>query len=204
MKRSVLLITVVALTAAVPILAPRTGQSLIAGHDCNYCHDIHGAPGFTLLKDAQIESLCLTCHGAGGISTLKAEVHLNDRNSSYPVFRITCRECHDPHDNGGNWLAGVNIKLVGSSQDATGYARITTPNSGVRDVVYESRGLDAGQPTLHSFADGDQDGNGYYDGVCETCHTLTRYHRNTADGNHNHNTGDTCARCHPHVNNFLK
>ena len=86
----------------------------------------------------------------------------------------------------------------------TGYARISTPNSAIRDVVFESRGFDAGQPTLHSFADADQDGNGYYDGVCETCHTLTRYHRNTSGGNHNHNTGDTCVRCHPHAGNFLK
>jgi predicted CXXCH cytochrome family protein len=204
MKRHLLLLIAIAVAAALAVLAPRNAQALIAGHSCNYCHNVHGAPGSTLLKEAQIETLCISCHGPAGISTLKAEVHLNDRNSLYPVFRITCRQCHDPHDNNGNWLGGRNLRLVGSRQDATGYARISTPNSAIRDVVFESRGFDAGQATLHSLADADQDGNGYYDGVCETCHTLTRYHLNTAAGNHTHNTGDTCMRCHPHAGNFLK
>ena len=200
MKRCLILIAVV----AAAMISPGSAKALIAAHQCNYCHAVHGAAGSALLNDTQAETLCLSCHGPAGISTLKAEVHLNDRNSVYPAFRITCRTCHDPHDNGGNWLGGSNIRLTGSRQDATGYARITTPNSGVREVVFESRGSTAGMPTLHSFADADEDANGYYDGVCETCHTLTKFHRNSAAGSHNHNTGDTCVRCHLHASNFVK
>ncbi len=207
MKRFAALIIIILVVAisTVPFLWPSGAQALLASHQCNYCHNLHGAPGFTLLNNSQVEALCLTCHGPGGISTLKAEVHQNEVRSSYPAFRITCRECHDPHDNQGNWRGGVNIKLVGSRQDATGFAKIVTVNSGTRHVVFESRGTDAGQPSLHSFADADEDGNGYYDGVCETCHTLTRLHRNDASGGHSHNTGKTCtASCHPHTNFFLK
>lgn len=205
MRRYLLAFIVVAAAALLSLIVPGSAGALITSHNCNYCHNVHGASGYALLNDAQIETLCMSCHGPAGLSTLKAEVHINDRNSAYLPFRITCRECHDPHDNVRNWLGVLrNIKLVGSRQDTSGYARISTPNSGVLDVVFESRGSDAGQATLHSFADADEDRNGYYDGVCETCHTLTRFHRNTAAGNHNHNTGDTCVRCHPHSGSFLK
>ncbi len=186
------------------LLVPGDAQSLISSHQCNYCHNVHGALGNALLNNAQVEALCLTCHGPGGISTLKADVHQNEARSSYPAFRISCRGCHDPHDNLRNWLNGTNIKTVGARQDGTGLARIATPNSGVREVVFESRGRDAGFPSLHSFADADQDGNGYYDGICETCHTLTKFHRNDPSGGHSHNTGRTCTICHAHVNHFLK
>ena len=185
-------------------LWPSSAQALLPSHQCNFCHNMHGAPGFTLLNNAQAEALCLTCHGPGGISTLKADVHSNATpRSSYPPFRISCRGCHDPHDNVANWMGGRNIKLVGSRQDATGLAKISTPNSGIRHVVFESRGTSAGQPTLHSFADSDQDTNGYYDGVCETCHTLTGHHRNNAP-DLSHHTGDTCTKCHAHINRFMK
>lgn len=185
-------------------LMPREARPLIASHECSYCHGVHGAAGPALLKEAQVETLCLTCHGPGGTSTLKADVHTNAARSDYPPFRISCRGCHDPHDNLPNWLGGMNIKLVGSEQDTTGYARITTPNNGIRDVVYESRGTDAGEPSLHSFADNDEDGNTVYDGVCETCHTLTRHHHNNASGDHSHHVGETCTRCHDHLDGFLR
>lgn len=204
MNRTVCILAAAFAALTASFLSPGPVRALIANHQCSYCHNVHGATADVLLNASSVEALCLTCHGPGGISTLKADVHLNDRNSNYPAFRITCRQCHDPHDNLPNWVGGTNIKTVGSDQDGTGLARITTPNSGVRNVAFESRGPDAGQPTLHSFADNDEDGNLYYDGVCETCHTLTRFHRNNSSGGHAHNTGETCTRCHGHVDNFLQ
>lgn len=209
-RRIILMITIIAAVfAAVVILWPRSARSLISSHQCNYCHQIHGAPGFALLKETEIEVLCMTCHGPGGISTLKADVHQNETRSQYPAFRISCSGCHDPHDNLTNWLGNSNIEIVGTIQDTAGLAKIATPNSGVRHVVFESRGTDAGQPSLHSFADANQDGlndpdGNAYDGICEVCHTLTKFHRNNSSGGHSHNTGKTCTDCHPHTNYFLK
>lgn len=197
------LLVALSLSATV-LLWPSSVTSLIASHQCAFCHNVHGATGSPLLSNAQVETLCLTCHGPGGISTLKAEVHKNEIRSSYPAFRITCRQCHDPHDNVASWTSGTNIKLVGGVTSSLGYAQIVTMNSGTRYVAFQSRGTDAGQQSLHSFADADQDGNGYYDGVCETCHTLTKFHRNNPSGGHSHNTGKTCTLCHPHTNFFLK
>jgi len=192
--------------SAIVLPAPPSAEAVIASHQqCSYCHNLHGAAGNVLLNQATVEAVCLSCHGPGGISVLKADVHSNSTRSKYPAFRISCGGCHDAHDNMTNWLIGTNIKLVGMDLAGTNAARISTPNSGVRDVVFENRGTTVGQPSLHSFADADQDGNGYYDGVCETCHTLTKYHRNSSSGGHKHNTGETCtASCHLHTNKFLK
>lgn len=175
---------------------PTTVLALLPSHECNFCHNIHGAPGFSLLNNAQIETLCLTCHGPAGISTLKADTHVG----------LTCMTCHTSHDNKQNWLGGTNLKLIGRNEDGSNIARINTPNNSIREVVFESRGdgKNVNEPTLHSFADADEDANAYYDGVCETCHNDTRHHCNEEPTNTGqcglvHNTGDTCTRCHVHV-----
>lgn len=215
MKRA--LITFIVSVIAVAAVAFFVSQNVSANmgttafntnHNCRYCHALHGGNGPSLLVDTDVEVLCMTCHGAAGSSPWKAEVHTNEneRRSDYDPFYWTCTVCHDPHTEFDNWLGGVNIRLTGTELDASGFARIQTPNSGIREVVFESRGTTVGDPLLHSFADGDEDGNGYYDGICETCHTLTGNHSNDVNtSNHNHNRGKTCtANCHPHTNYFLR
>jgi hypothetical protein len=142
--------------------------------------------------------LCLSCHGPAGVATKKAEVHKNKDGSSHAPFFMTCTDCHNPHDNMGNRFGGTNLAQVGKKLDGTGDAMIPTPNSGDRYVVFESRGTDAGGPSLYSFADNDEDGDSYYDGACETCHTQALNHRNNSSGNHSHYTGTNCIACHPH------
>jgi predicted CXXCH cytochrome family protein len=182
---------------------PGSAAALNPNHgNCSICHSLHGAPGQKLTSDAVVEVLCLSCHGPVGAASLKAEVHKNKPSSSYAPFTMTCTDCHDPHDNRQNWLSGTNLKQVGKNISGSSDARISTPNSGIRDVVFESRGTDAGGPSLHSFADNDQDGNGNFDGACEVCHTLAANHRNNSSGNHAHYTGQTCTQCHDHTNYF--
>lgn len=207
MKQRLFLLSVFWFVLAVAILAvilywPADTEALNPDHGtCSICHSLHGAPGQTLTNNAVVEVLCLSCHGPAGTATKKAEVHKNKDGSSYS-FYITCPNCHDPHDQKGNWLGGTNLAQVGRNLDGSGNAMIPTPNSGDRYVVFESRGTDAGGPSLHSFADNDEDSNSYYDGVCETCHTLALNHRNNSSGNHDHYTGTNCIACHPHNENF--
>ena len=181
---------------------PKTSAALNPNHSCDICHSIHSAPGQSLTNNAVVEDLCLSCHGAAGISSLKADIHINRTSSSYPSFTMSCIDCHDPHDNMQNWLGGTNLKMIGLDQDGSDIARISTPNSGFRDVVFESRGSDVSEPSLYSFADGDEDANGNYDGVCEVCHTQVGYHRNNSSGDHGHYVGQTCTDCHRHDSNF--
>jgi predicted CXXCH cytochrome family protein len=194
----VLVITILLVT----IYWPVSTEALNPNHGtCSICHSVHGSPGQALTNEAVVEVLCLSCHGPGG-SAVTVEVHTNTSASSYPAFRMTCMDCHNPHDNMLNIFAGINLKSVGRKITGATYARISTPNSGIREVVFESRGASVGDPSLHSFADNDEDGNGTYDGACEVCHTRTRFHRNNSSGNHSHQTGRTCTNCHDHDNYF--
>ncbi len=49
-----------------------------------------------------------------------------------------------------------------------------------------------------SFADGDTT----YDGVCEVCHTQTKYHKNDGSGASHYATMN-CISCHPHTGGFV-
>lgn len=193
-----------AIVGAFFFFSPGGASALNPNHvSCSTCHNLHSAPGQALSSEAVVETLCLSCHGPAGIATKKAEVHTNKAGGSYS-FTMTCTDCHNPHDNEMNDLGGTNLSHVGKPLSANnGYAAINTPNSGMRDVVFESRGTGDSSPSLHSFADGDEDGNGRYDGACEVCHTLAGHHRNSAVGDHEHYKGETCTGCHPHDGNFL-
>lgn len=203
--RRLVMIGLPAVVGVLLIFAPHPAETLIPDHtDCDFCHNIHGAEGLnSLTNEATAEATCLSCHGPGGSSSLKADVH-RDGGST---FRFTCTVCHDSHNHQDNWQSGTNIKLIGRKQIDGGYysfAAINTPNNGIQNVVMESRGTDpAGEPSLHSFADNDEDGNGVYDGICEVCHTETSFHRNNSSGDHTHYTGETCTRCHLHTDWFM-
>jgi predicted CxxxxCH...CXXCH cytochrome family protein len=96
-------------------------------------------------------------------------------------------------------LAGpVNLTKVSPADTfAIAYGKllnstVVTPNSGSKTVrFFDNTGT-------NSFADGDAS----YDGICEACHTQTDYHRNDATGDHTHNAGQECARCHSHTVGF--
>ncbi len=164
---------------------------------CSTCHSLHNSPGQALTSDPLgINNLCKSCHGPAGTATI-VEVH---SGTKYGAFEMGCSDCHNAHNNIDNYVGGVNIRQIGHKN---GSALITTPNSGENHVVFTSRGTDAAEPSLQSFADGDEDGDGLYEGVCEVCHTKTSHHRNnTSGGDHTHYVGQTCTSCHAH-DNFL-
>jgi hypothetical protein len=84
--------------------------------------------------------------------------------------------------SGGDTLVIIYGKLIEST--------IPTPSSGDKAVKF------FGDPG--SFVSGDTT----YNGICEICHTKTKYHRNNDDGDHTHNIGIKCIQCHKHINGF--
>jgi predicted CXXCH cytochrome family protein len=186
-----------ALTLAVPA-APAVAPSGTAGvalaqvpsHNCDFCHNLHGA-SFPQLQDyAVTEDLCFSCHGDSGVepdSVLRdgvwvpipkgVAIHDGPKHAQ----PTSCWNCHDHEGE-----AGSNLKLIP--------ALLTTPNSGVRDVLF----LAFTGP--NSFADGDST----LTGVCEVCHTQTNYHRNTLGDPawRQHNAAADCTTCHPHQDGF--
>lgn len=204
--RGFMSIFVLLTVAAVLLCFPGRIDALNPSHgNCSICHSVHGSPGQSLTDNAVVEVLCLSCHGPTGTAAKKADVHINKSGSSYPPFRMTCMDCHNPHDGMSNRFGGINLRMVGRNVDGSGDAMIVTPNSGNRYVVFEKRGANAPAPynsSLYSFADGDQDGDGYKDGICEACHTATRFHTNN-NFKKSHNVGNNCIACHPHDGYFL-
>lgn len=94
---------------------------------------------------------------------------------------LNCLDCHAAHGT-------TNIKAV--------RGRIRMPGTRPRQVVFRSY-TGAG-----SFADG----TGAVDGVCEVCHTSTKYYKSSGGYRVHKNgtdySGRDCTKCHRHENGF--
>lgn len=95
--------------------------------------------------------------------------------TNYGSWQVNCRDCHSPH-------VGGNIYLVNPS--------INTPNSGTKTVTFQS---------ITNFVDNAPP----RDGICEVCHTKTKYYRNDGSQPQAHNKDtQNCTSCHPHNRGF--
>ncbi|MFC1716913.1 cytochrome c3 family protein [Candidatus Poribacteria bacterium] len=144
---------------------------------CLSCHVMHNPPGPSLTKYAEVNNLCKSCHYELG-DAIPVETH-GAVDWGKLDWELGCTVCHNPHEQEGS-----NIHLVKEQME--------TLNSGVRDAIFTSEGSGS------SFVHGDP----LYDGVCETCHTETSYHRNSSEGSHSHYTTTACTTCHVHANGF--
>ena len=160
-------------------------QALLADHDCSFCHDFHGNPGYSgLLIAESSELVCLSCHSVSINDTDAAEVHNPNGLASNQSGYITCRECHDAHDNQGG-----NVKMVGYRRDAENWSSsFTIP--GIRKEVPNTVGLTYNVVTFTGSTDF-YIANSAQFGPCEVCHSP------------NHNAGQDCTACHGHSGGFL-
>ena len=164
MVRTALFIT---LNLMVLAAFPAPGWALLPAHDCSFCHDLHGAAGTSLLSYTDTEVLCLSCHATAIGATSGAAVHNPNGVASNQLGYITCRECHDPHDNVVNSQGSANIKLVGIKFDpSTG---LTFPTARIREEL--PAGYGPYRPVVFTnpsqfYIDGTYPGTG----ACEICH----------------------------------
>jgi len=131
----------------------------------------------------KLANLCADCHF--GYNALNQPATLNDKclschnGTTAPAAEshrgMACTTCHNPHHQ-------EQERAYGST-----YSKLVKTNINGHTVK-----LMASSGT-NSFADGD----GTRDGVCEVCHTTTKYHRNDGTGQ-SHNNGANCTTCHPH------
>jgi len=160
-------------------------EALLDSHECTFCHNLHGGPGYeTLLTAETSEQVCLSCHTVSINDTAAAEVHnplgLASNQSGY----ITCRECHDAHSNQGG-----NIKLIGYLKDGENwFESFTTP--AIRKELPSTIDLIYNVVTFTSSADFNIVGSNI--GPCEVCHEPY------------HNAGNDCTQCHSHSGGFPK
>lgn len=154
-----------------------------------------------MIKAGMVE--CLTCHQVHGADSGGA----NDGRGDGMLLRganddANCRACHTrhkSHDAAGDWQPGC--------------LECHDVHDGDNDNVALIAQTVAGSPV--SFVDGRDACNGEwdlihglcrpptYDGICETCHTATDFHRNNGLGDHQHHADVRCTICHPHSTGFL-
>lgn len=136
----------------------------------------------TLLRRTHSSQLCIDCHALASHSSQTT------RSTKYGNWAVDCLTCHTPHQT-------PNVKLIRPA--------IFTPSSGLMSinlrVTDPAGGTNPQNSLLGAF---DASGAPYNDGVCESCHTKTLYHRNDATGSHAHNQGARCTGCHSHVRGF--
>ncbi len=153
------------------------------------------------LKEDNVE--CMTCHGPHDTGSGGANDGAGDgmllRAANDDTLCRTCHSEHSMHDVGGPWQPtctdchdvhdpeSENLTLVAREINAT-------------PMTFQDN--DIGDDGLTDFIHSNHDPAGY-DGMCEVCHTSTTYHRNNAEGNHDHNIETLCADCHPHTSGFL-
>jgi predicted CXXCH cytochrome family protein len=171
-----------------------TGEqiSVVPGEDlvnCLSCHRAHGSPYPKMLRwDPTYVDACVICH------TTK----VTETQGRYHVSEVTdCCDCHNMHGQGPpDYYPPYNTTTLIADT-------ITTPNSDPKNVVFPSGGA----------SDFISDGSPV-DGVCEVCHTQTKYYRNdgtSPGGEHPLYTGDEpvylgwdCTSCHSHSNEFRR
>ena len=168
--------------------------------DCLGCHNLHGGGGDALLIELTTEATCNTCHGLlNPYGFPEALVHDPIGYGVGVQGHITCRECHDSHNN-----VGSNVKLVGYEYDpetllgdATGTTLPVTPPA-IRVETSAEPAPDPDNPlnstyrsvTFTSSNDFNIDGTFPGPGICQICHDP------------NHNIGADCKGCHPHNTGF--
>lgn len=161
-------------------------QALLAAHDCSYCHEFHGAITYAgLLKASSSETLCLSCHNVAINDTKAAAVHNPLNLASNQSGYITCRECHNPHDNFGG-----NIKLIGYKYDPQTGQRFAVPTIRVETTVAPIPPYPTYKPVTFQNSTQFNVADAGINGACEVCHSG------------NHEAGNDCTSCHGHSGQF--
>jgi len=146
----------------------------------------------TLLRRTAGAQLCTDCHNLPTHSS-------RSTSTDYGSWAVDCLACHTPHRT-------KNVYLIEES--------LSTPSSGVKSVKfhYDDRATETNPgsaPGDFSFLGDRSDPGGagtnspYDDGICEACHTKTKFWRNTSDQDHAHNAGVRCIKCHSHEGGFF-
>jgi predicted CXXCH cytochrome family protein len=159
-------------------------RPVVAEKNCTICHPGEGAR-FAKASQHSARFQCVDCHaevsptpGPGHRAVPAcAECHDNVTHAPPGDTPFACTTCHDPHGTD-------NIDLVLDT--------ITTPQGAARAIVFDNL---LGQVD-GSFASASAPGTG----ICEICHTQTRFYR--ADGTGEPHFTFSCLPCHLHSRGF--
>jgi len=176
----------------------QSGHNSSHGINCVNCHfgtgDLHGT--FLVPRGAVQQTTCETCHNPTGPASAKLNFSLHT-GTKYSAD-VDCGSCHEMHNNfdftttdthsGGATAANVEWIRPNTTKYVTG---------ALEPALYQG-------PT---DSDAWDDANSPWNGLCQTCHQNTDWHRNDNSlgaGSHAHNIAspNDCKGCHPHTDGF--
>jgi hypothetical protein len=162
---------------------PGAGQNVAANLACLECHGTI-TPRWQLPSSHGVLLDCTHCHGTRGAS---GPGHSDSRacadchsQTTHPAG-TACTNCHDPHGAENAFLVRETLKVRGRDEVPVHF---TTVEGASADGLVRA-GVEGAQPGT---------------GLCEVCHTATRYYPRSGLGEP-HETG-WCPRCHLHENGF--
>jgi Concanavalin A-like lectin/glucanases superfamily len=177
------------------------------GIGCDSCHDVTAfdqpklMPAWTAhapadIDDTPFNSLCWSCHNDVVAPYVKTHSSLQG-GDNYGNWTVECWVCHNQHTQAQN-----NVNGSSHGQFIREKIRLDNITGTVPAKLGNKSVMFLGSSGPNSFADGD----GVYDGICEVCHTKTKYFRNNGTGidqNHGGRNGTNCISCHNHTNGFI-
>lgn len=150
---------------------------------CVACHQAQGE-SFALPSSHHLLLYCTTCHaprasrGKGHADTRAcADCH---SEFSHPKASSDCSSCHDPHGSTNAFA----IREVLKRPDGSEAAVLVKKQEGASDEGLVHTGPKAGS------------------GLCESCHTKTRYY--LANGQGDAHFAQHCPKCHEHRRGFMR
>jgi predicted CXXCH cytochrome family protein len=159
-------------------------RAVVSESNCTVCHAAEGAR-FAKPSAHAARFACSDCHAEQASApgpdhrAVRACADCHDHQTHMPPAQaaVPCTQCHDPHGSD-------NTHLV--------LEQIVTTSGAERPIAFDNiDGLADG-----SFASASNPGTG----VCEVCHTQTRFYR--ADGSGEAHYPYSCLPCHRHAQGF--
>ena len=160
------------------------------GVECLDCHALgSGELGVSKARGTEQELLCKSCHNPTGPASTMTDVGLHITGGGTTI--VDCGSCHsvhyqqitiDPHAGGAT---APNLSLVRG--DTAAYI----PGA-LEPAIFQVK------PDHFFFAAG----SAPYNGICQSCHQNTAYHRNDGTGDYSHGGGAACTECHGHKSGF--
>jgi hypothetical protein len=197
---------------------PPTGHNYTNSLECEQCHALHSG---VVPRDADQITACVDqCHNDSGAASSMPM----SQTSLHTLGGVDCGGCHEVHNGSGDLLNRTTVDT-----HAGGDPTPTVNQSLIRGNVgkYVSTAI---EPALYQFkytvddshlAFGETDqriGSGWsgpsggWDGVCQACHTTSKYHRNDDSSLETNardhpieqpgSAGKNCIDCHPHSKGF--
>jgi hypothetical protein len=135
-----------------------------------------------LLRRTLGSQQCMDCHNLPTHSSQYT-------GTTYGNWSVDCLTCHRAHFT-------LNVYLI--------EVRVLTPADGRPYITFWNDDIAGGTNPIRSYLGNRSppDNSPWHDGICETCHTRTEFHRNNASGDHTHHQDRRCINCHVHNTGF--